>query len=636
MTRFDPTLIVKRVVVLRGDKVAYDEPYHPGVNVIRGENSSGKSTILNLIMYGLGGDLTDWSDAAKLCTRVQIEAVLNGNVATLSREICTERGRPMEIFGGDFETSIKAPRDEWIRYPYARSTSKESFSQALFRLFSIPEVASEVSGNLTIHQLFRLLYADQLSPTDSLFKSEKVYDSPLIRDAVGRLLCGAYDGPLYQNQLQIRELQREFDAVSGELRSLFAVATQSKEALTLDWIEAQYRALQEQRLRLQTEIEEAERRLFTSGAADELTLRAQEQAYAEVQRIQADLGIARQERDNLTLNIVDSASFIASLEYKLKALEDSAVVAKHIGEVRFQYCPACYSPLDALDAHACHLCKTRFDQERSRSRIVAIINDTAIQLKQSHLLQKKRLEGREKLDESVQATEEHWQRASRRLAELQRLPSSDARDQLREMHRKAGYLERQMENLDERARMVGVADQLSRRKAELNERITSLQTENNMLLASQKERVARAYTAIADEIRTLLRNDLRRQDSFENANSIEFDFASNKISVDGQTYFSASSRVILKSSFFLGFLAAATKNEFFRHPRFIMIDTVEDKGMEVQRSHNFQQQIARVSKESRVEHQVIYATSMIAEDVNCPDFTIGKFSTRDDPTLNIG
>src|SRR5260221_5731357 len=118
MTRFDPTLLVKRVVIERGDRVAYDERFHTGVNVVRGENSSGKSTILNLIMYGLGGDLTDWSDAAKLCTRALIEVELNGNVATLSREISTERGRPMEIFGADFDTSKKAPRDEWIRDPY--------------------------------------------------------------------------------------------------------------------------------------------------------------------------------------------------------------------------------------------------------------------------------------------------------------------------------------------------------------------------------------------------------------------------------------------------------------------------------------------------------------------------------------
>jgi hypothetical protein len=66
-----------------------------------------------------------------------------------------------------------------------------------------------------------------------------------------------------------------------------------------------------------------------------------------------------------------------------------------------------------------------------------------------------------------------------------------------------------------------------------------------------------------------------------------------------------------------------------------MIDTVEDKGMEPQRSHNFQNQILRVSEEAYVEHQIIYATSMISPDLDDECYTIGKFSTRDDPTLAI-
>ena len=239
MTRFDPTLILKRMVVERGDYVAYDEQFHNGVNVIRGENSSGKSTILNFIMYGLGGDLTDWSETARLCSRVLLEVELNGNTALLSRPVSPERGQPMEIFGGDFETSQRAPRDEWIRYPYARSPSKESFSQALFRLLGYPEVASEISGSLTIHQVLRLLYADQLSPVENLFKLDRVYDSPLIRDAVGRLLCGTYDGLMYENQLQIRGLEKEFESVNGELRSFFTAFGQAKQSVNREWIQGQ-------------------------------------------------------------------------------------------------------------------------------------------------------------------------------------------------------------------------------------------------------------------------------------------------------------------------------------------------------------------------------------------------------------
>jgi hypothetical protein len=140
---------------------------------------------------------------------------------------------------------------------------------------------------------------------------------------------------------------------------------------------------------------------------------------------------------------------------------------------------------------------------------------------------------------------------------------------------------------------------------------------------------------IADEIRTLLRNDLKRQDSFVNPQNIQLDFAGNRISVDGHTYFSASSRAILRSSFFLGFFAAATKDPQFRHPRFVMLDTIEDKGMEAARSHNFQHQILRISKDAKVEHQIIYATAMIAPDLDDPEFTVGKASNLSNPTLNI-
>lgn len=140
---------------------------------------------------------------------------------------------------------------------------------------------------------------------------------------------------------------------------------------------------------------------------------------------------------------------------------------------------------------------------------------------------------------------------------------------------------------------------------------------------------------VSDQIKVLLRNDLRRQDSFENAQNIEFSFADNKITVDGQSYFSASSRAILKSSFCLGFLAAATKEAFFRHPRFCMIDTLENMGVEPARSHNFQHQIERVSTEAKVQHQIIYATAMIAPDFDNDRYKIGRTYTRDHPTLDI-
>jgi AAA domain len=635
--RYEPTLIVNRLVIQRAELAVYDERFHPGVNVIRGANSSGKSTILNFIFYGLGGDLADWSETALLCERVLIEVQLNGKLATLSRDVSQQIGQPMEIFGGDYETSEKAPRAEWVRYPYRRSANQESFSQALFRLLNIPEVASDISGNITMHQLLRLLYADQLSPVDNLFRHESRFDLPALRDAVARLLAGAFEAALYDNEVRLRDLTREFDAKNGELRSLFAVMGATEHALTLDWVAAQRRSLDDERSQLQTQIEEQERELYVARDSDQLTLRAQEQAYADVQEAQAQLGKARQDRDALALAIADSAAFITSLEQKLAALTDASTTAAHIGEVRFTTCPACYAPLDESknDATACYLCKSPFDSERTKGRIVAIINDTALQIKQSRILQQRRIDRSADLERAAATLEAKWREASTRLAALQRLPSTELRERLRALHRQSGYVARQIEDLDEKAKIIALIDQITARKNELNGAITRIKDENGRLRALQQRRLEHAYTLIADEIRTLLRNDLKRQDSFVNPQNIQLDFAGNRISVDGHTYFSASSRAILRSSFFLGFFAAATKDPQFRHPRFVMLDTIEDKGMEAARSHNFQHQILRISKDAKVEHQIIYATAMIAPDLDDPEFTVGKASNLSNPTLNI-
>jgi hypothetical protein len=66
-----------------------------------------------------------------------------------------------------------------------------------------------------------------------------------------------------------------------------------------------------------------------------------------------------------------------------------------------------------------------------------------------------------------------------------------------------------------------------------------------------------------------------------------------------------------------------------------MLDTIEDKGMEQERSHNFQRLIVRRSKELHVEHQIIFSTAMIAPELDIPELTVGDYSTFDKPTINI-
>lgn len=633
MTAFEPTLIVERMRIERDAHTMYDETFHSGVNVIRGDNSSGKSTILNFLFYGLGGDLADWSSAAKLCTRVLIQVRINDKVATLLREVSTKPKRPMDIFGGEMNSALAAPQSAWWRFGYARTDAKESFSQVLFRLMNMPEVVTDLTGSITINQVLRLLYADQLSPVESLFKYQGMFDNADLRDAIGRLVFGSHSVTHYENEQEIRRLGKELDQVLGEYRSLLA-AVGSEEGITWEWVQTERRQLQQRSLDLAAIISEVEQ--IVGGEEDSLTLQAQEAARQHVIKLQIEIATAKNERNNLTLKIADSARFIDALRAKLSALNDSSLVAREIGDVRFNECPACNTPLeDEASPHSCYLCKSVHSEEEQRGRITALITETALQIEQSEQLQRSRAGRATIMDESIRKLTRLWEAAAAETAELRTTLNTERQLQLRELNREAGYIRRQTEDLFRKEEFALRLQVLSNRRVELQGRIEGLEADNEILERQQLERINQASTAVSDEIRSLLMNDLRRQDIFENPRSVAISFRENSISVNDERYFSASSRAILKSSFVLGLLAASTKLRFMRHPRFCLIDTLENMGVEAVRSQNFQRQILRVSEKSEVEHQIIFATAMLADDIDDAAYVVGRHYTRDAPSLAL-
>lgn len=636
MTRYDPCLIVKRLVVKRGAAIAYDESFHAGVNVIRGANSSGKSTILNFLFYGLGGDLdrSAWSEHALLCEHVWVEAEFNGNPAVLRRRIDVASQSAMEIFGGRYEQAVSAPIEAWHRYSYARSKNQESFSQALFRLLDMPDVAVEGTSSITIHQILRLLYADQLSPIESLFRFEG-YDPENLREAVGNLLCGAFDTEIYENQQLKKIKEREFTEASAELRSIFKVVG-GDESMTLDWIEQRRRSLTEERSAFSEELLLAEETFYSGQSSDRITLQAQKDLYRLVQKLQADIRQKQTDVDSVEFEISDSAAFINTLHSRLEALRDADLAAEVVSTVRFGTCPACYAEVIEHDHDfgACHLCKTPLDSERARERVVGIINEISIQIKQSERLQEIRADRLKTHQLELNALQATWRLRAKELTDLSAVPTSKAREGIREMQRKLGYIDKSIEDIEAQVKLSNKIGDLSAKKAQLDQEIQALGTRISGLQLSQTGRLLTAKASIEKNIIEILQGDLKRQDSFENPEHVQFSFGKNTITVDDHTYFSASSRVVLKTAFLVGFLKAAIEDPKFRHPRFLMIDITEDKGMEQERSYNFQEQVIEMSSKAAAEHQVILATAMPSPNID-PQFFVGKFSTRQNGTLNF-
>jgi hypothetical protein len=138
-------------------------------------------------------------------------------------------------------------------------------------LLDVPEATNEVSGNVTVHQMLRLMYADQLSPVGTLFKFEQ-FDPPLLRETVGRLVFGAYENELYRNELRIKELDKEYVEVNGELIAVSRLVGQSGQVLTPSWLDAEQKRIEEKRSNLDIEIAAAEKGIYEAADADKLSL----------------------------------------------------------------------------------------------------------------------------------------------------------------------------------------------------------------------------------------------------------------------------------------------------------------------------------------------------------------------------
>src|SRR5690606_15399380 len=97
-----------------------------------------------------------------------------------------------------------------------------------------------------------------------------------------------------------------------------------------------------------------------------------------------------------------------------------------------------------------------------------------------------------------------------------------------------------------------------------------------------------------------------------------------------KTYFK---NAVLFSIFF-----CSLEFDFMRYPRFILCDNMEDKGMEKERTQNFQEIITDFSNEylnKGKSHQIIFTTSMVSDKLNETEFCVGDYYNTDKKTLHI-
>jgi len=133
----------------------------------------------------------------------------------------------------------------------------------------------------------------------------------------------------------------------------------------------------------------------------------------------------------------------------------------------------------------------------------------------------------------------------------------------------------------------------------------------------------------------VLKADAGHEEIFVDGSKVEFDFAEDRVTIDDRALFSASSMVYLKNAFRLAMLKCSCEDSSYLYPRFLLMDNIEDKGMEEERSQLFQREIVKLSNSLNVEHQIIFTTSMIDSDLNHSKYCVGDFYNMHNKTLKV-
>lgn len=635
-------LFLNRLIIVTDEgKTAYDELFHRGVNIIHGQNSSGKSTIVRFIFFALGGSYGDFVPEALRCRYVMAEVEINGNVYTLKRYLeKTDDGKrvnkkaSMYIYYGSIAELEKDQRSEkWQLFGYNTTANRRSFSNVLFELLRLPEVKE--GSNITMHQILRLIYLDQESPLSSLFFFEQ-FDQPFTRETVAELLMGLYDGQLSDAKLNRIKLEGRIDELKQSIK-ITGQFLDNPVKQSPAFLQQQIETLKQEINAISDEVRQLRNAEVIYGEPVEPTHKLEyERLQAQVSSLRQELVTTENEIARLKADIQDSNYFIRALQQKIEAVDRSIATREYFDKLHLEYCPECLSPIDThVEEGRCPLCKSEIDNSKGKSQAMRIKLEMQFQIRESQQL----------LDYNNEQLKQHNDRRAalqREVAEAQakydyavRNVRSTHDECIDELIQTKGYKEGEIAQF---LTLLESAEKYQRLKQELAD--AEQERDNlNRYISAAEQRIRQQRALIECTIRDnglyLLKNDQARQDEFGSANSLTLDYAQNIIYLDdGHTKLSASSSFYLKMAARFAFFLASVQVDSMMYPRFFLSDNMEDKGMEENRSRNFQNiLVRRLADMHKNDYQVIFATSNIANELNKPEYTVGAYYSQANKSL---
>lgn len=594
-----------------GDKYYYKSPhFDSGVNIIEGKNGNGKSTFMNLIYYGLGGDVKSFSNSSD-DKHTEIVGDSN-NYVELDLNILDKRYILRRGLGHNY-ISILDESGKVETFSINRNENPEIFSDWFLNKLGIT-ILDIYQGNnsfkLNIKDLMRLIYHDQNPDPNKVFKKPDVEsfvsDSEYIRKLIFRVLLGKSFEKYYsligdlrkaENDKKVADsLYKEFEIISTELY------TDKSEVLNVEFLQIKINELNEQLNKLH----EA-REILKVSRPDE-----SDSAWSHIDNLKSELIQIEIENQSVAEKLNNKSNELYKYErYRDGIVKEVTQLNKiiHAHETLEVFtpnsCPFCLGEMER-EKDKCY-CGNTVDEEtfekfffsseeywsllKSRKKSVETVNLVIDSTKEEI----KFLEG--KLDESESKSDSLRMEIRSNLSRIDR--ANVDIEKLNEVDDKSLEVKNALLRLNEKLEFESKLKHYKESLDSKEKRYKAIDREVKILeLTANKE-----MESIVDEFNTIY-NDLMTS-TLKGCRSAKIDSDSYNPIIDDGAYREASSKVSVRFNYYLTILKMALTHPTVKFPNFLMIDTPQTAGIDTDELKKLIEQFSTLPKD---DYQVLLTT----------------------------
>ena len=620
-------------LIYEGSKYFFEsKEFDENIILIEGDNGTGKSTFCNLIYFALGGEVpifrinndkrhdeitSDSDNYVDLYISINDGSYLlrryfgDNEVTVIPYERVVEK-----IYSEDKNTLIEEKvrfslsEDKTEIYPVNRSKDSYVFSDWILEKLEISVV--ELFHGYNISDLMRLIYHDQQPNPEGIYKkpdtnSTYVSDSELVRKAIFELLVGKAYSDYYDSIVEEKKLSREKSLAKAVVNEYTLLADKMRKnggAKNVSFLQKEISDKEQQIDKLHDARQAFKRNRTGSNTINQDIESCKSELIdceLRLSRLKENLVSALDERYKLNVVRNESASEIRRIEKVIFSHD-------HLNLFTSDTCPYCLSHVDRVEGHC--VCGASIEEEqyerffytskeykdilKTKLKALSTIKtayddcDSEVQeiKKEIELIEKKSVTFREKLQEMLGRVDE--------IVDIESL--NDIDDKILQLREDVANLNRLLEIESKLERIQKDFDLVSSKAKDAELKRKGLEIKAQQDVTSKVNAFSKKY----DE---LMKNTL------PDCRSAKIALDNYLPSINDGLYRETSSLVSIRMMYFITLMHLALSDESVTFPRFLLIDTPETAGIELEYLINCIRQLEEL-KNYGTDFQVIISTGL--------------------------